>query len=163
MLQSYYFSVCLAFAGTEYVDAVPAASMTVCTVQHTDTTPQHSINEDRVIPLDSNKGIADMEFGDAHTLAHRVSASAERMYRFSSMETTQFIKILLRKMAARMASLASCHTHVYASSYSLPWIVLASTIIFGMRRISYFSFLFFYQFVFHGSVLPGDWRDVTLV
>ena len=39
----------------------------VCTVQHTDTTPQHSINEDRVIPLDSNKGIADMEFGDAHT------------------------------------------------------------------------------------------------
>ena len=116
-----FFLFALAFAGTEYVDAVPAASMTVCTVQHTDTTPQHSINEDRVIPLDSNKGIADMEFGDAHTLAHRVSASAERMYRFSSMETTQFIKILLRKMAARMASLASCHTHVYASSYSLPW------------------------------------------
>lgn len=97
-----FFLFALAFAGTEYVDAVPAASMTVCTVQHTDTTPQHSINEDRVIPLDSNKGIADMEFGDAHTLAHRVSASAERMYRFSSMETTQFIKILLRKMAARM-------------------------------------------------------------
>lgn len=93
-----FFLFALAFAGTEYVDAVPAASMTVCTVQHTDTTPQHSINEDRVIPLDSNKGIADMEFGDAHTLAHRVSASAERMYRFSSMETTQFIKILLRKM-----------------------------------------------------------------
>lgn len=77
-----FFLFALAFAGTEYVDAVPAASMTVCTVQHTDTTPQHSINEDRVIPLDSNKGIADMEFGDAHTLAHRVSASAERMYRF---------------------------------------------------------------------------------
>ena len=60
-----FFLFALAFAGTEYVDAVPAASMTVCTVQHTDTTPQHSINEDRVIPLDSNKGIADMEFGDA--------------------------------------------------------------------------------------------------
>ncbi len=59
-----FFLFALAFAGTEYVDAVPAASMTVCTVQHTDTTPQHSINEDRVIPLDSNKGIADMEFGD---------------------------------------------------------------------------------------------------
>ena len=58
-----FFLFALAFAGTEYVDAVPAASMTVCTVQHTDTTPQHSINEDRVIPLDSNKGIADMEFG----------------------------------------------------------------------------------------------------
>ena len=46
------FSVCpWLFAGTEYVDAVPAASMTVCTVQHTDTTPQHSINEDRVTSL----------------------------------------------------------------------------------------------------------------
>lgn len=130
-----FFLFALAFAGTEYVDAVPAASMTVCTVQHTDTTPQHSINEDRVIPLDSNKGIADMEFGDAHTLAHRVSASAERMYRFSSLETTQFIKILLRKMAARMASLASCHTHVYASSYSLPWDSACEHYIFGMRRI----------------------------
>ena len=120
-----FFLFALAFAGTEYVDAVPAASMTVCTVQHTDTTPQHSIN----------KGIADMEFGDAHTLAHRVSASAERMYRFSSIETTQFIKILLRKMAARMASLASCHTHVYASSHSLPWDSACEHYIFGMRRI----------------------------
>ena len=93
-----FFLFALAFARTEYVDAVPAALMTVCTVQNTDTTPQDSINEDSVIPMDSNKGIADMEFGDAHTLAHRVSASAERMYRFSSIETTQFIKTLLRKM-----------------------------------------------------------------
>lgn len=31
-----FFLFALAFAGTEYVDAVPAASMTVCTVQHTD-------------------------------------------------------------------------------------------------------------------------------
>ena len=111
-----FFLFALAFARTEYVDAVPAALMTVCTVQNTDTTPQDSINEDSVIPMDSNKGIADMEFGDAHTLAHRVSASAERMYRFSSIETTQFIKTLLRKMAARMASLASCHTHVFFST-----------------------------------------------
>ena len=37
-----FFLFALAIAGTEYVDAVPAASMTVCTVQHTDTTPQHS-------------------------------------------------------------------------------------------------------------------------
>ena len=86
-----FFLFALAFAGTEYVAAVPAASMTVCT--------------------------------------------AERMYRFSSMETTQFIKILLRKMAARMASLASCHTHVYASSYSLPWDSACEHYIFGMRRI----------------------------
>ena len=127
-----FFLFALAFARTEYVDAVPAASMTVCT---TDTTPQDSINEDRVIPMDSNKGIADMEFGDAHTLAHRVSASAERMYRFSSIETTQFIKTLLRKMATRMASLASCHTHVYASSHSLHWDSACEHYIFGMRRI----------------------------
>lgn len=136
-----FFLFALAFAGTEYVDAVPAASMTVCTVQHTDTTPQHSINEDRVIPLDSNKGIADMEFGDAHTLAHRVSASAERMYRFSSMETTQFIKILLRKMAARMASLASCHTHVYASSYSLPWDSACGALYLWYEAHSYLAFI----------------------
>lgn len=129
-----FFLFALAFAGTEYVDAVPAASMTVCTVQHTDTTPQHSINEDRVIPLDSNKGIADMEFGDAHTLAHRVSASAERMYRFPPWRLIQ-LSNLLRKMAARMASLASCHTHVYASSYSLPWDSACEHYIFGMRRI----------------------------
>ena len=128
-----FFLFALAFARTEYVDAVPAALMTVCTVQ--DTTPQDSINEDSVIPMDSNKGIADMEFGDAHTLAHRVSASAERMYRFSSIETTQFIKTLLRKMAARMASLASCHTHVYASSHSLHWDSACEHYIFGMRRI----------------------------
>ena len=122
-----FFLFALAFAGTEYVDAVPAASMTVCTVQHTDTTPQHSINEDRVIPLDSNKGIADMEFGDAHTLAHRVSASAERMYRFSSMETTQFIKILLRKMAARMV-LQAVIPMCMPLPIPFPGIVLASTI-----------------------------------
>ena len=120
-----FFLFALAFARTEYVDAVPAALMTVCTVQNTDS----------VIPMDSNKGIADMEFGDAHTLAHRVSASAERMYRFSSIETTQFIKTLLRKMAARMASLASCHTHVYASSHSLHWDSACEHYIFGMRRI----------------------------
>lgn len=58
-----FFLFALAFARTEYVDAVPAALMTVCTVQNTDTTPQDSINEDSVIPMDSNKGIADMEFG----------------------------------------------------------------------------------------------------
>ena len=57
-----FFLFALAFARTEYVDAVPAALMTVCTVQNTDTTPQDSINEDSVIPMDSNKGIADMEF-----------------------------------------------------------------------------------------------------
>ena len=69
-----------------------------------------------------------MEFGDAHTLAHRVSASAERYVPFFLHGDYPIYQILLRKMAARMASLASCHTHVYASSYSLPWIVLASTI-----------------------------------
>jgi len=130
-----FFLFALAFAGTECVDVATTTSVMVCTVQNTDTTPQHFINEDRVIPLDSNKGVADMEFGDAHTLAHRVSASAERMYRFSSMETTQFIKTLLRKMAIRMASLANCHTRVYASSHSLHWDSACEHYIFGMRRI----------------------------
>ena len=32
-------------------------------------------------------------------------------------------------------SLASCHTHVYASSYSLPWDSACEHYIFGMRRI----------------------------
>ena len=130
-----FFLLTLALARTEYVDVAAATSMEVCTVQHTDAASQHSINEDRVIPLDSNKGIADMEFGDAHTLAHRVSASAERMYRFSSIETTQFIKTLLRKMATRMASLANCHTRVCASSHFLNWDSACEHYIFGMRRI----------------------------
>lgn len=123
-----FFLFALAFAGTEYVDAVPAASMTVCTVQHTDTTPQHSINEDRVIPLDSNKGIADMEFGDAHTLAHRVSASAERMYRFSSMETTQFIKICCVRWPPGWPVLQAVIPMCMPLPIPFPGIVLASTI-----------------------------------
>lgn len=69
-----------------------------------------------------------MEFGDAHTLAHRVSASAERMYRFSSMETTQFIKILLRKMAAGWPVLQAVIPMCMPLPIPFPGIVLASTI-----------------------------------
>ena len=77
-----------------------------------------------------------MEFGDAHTLAHRVTVPLQSVCTvFPPWRLTQFIKILLRKMAARMASLASCHTHVYASSYSLPWDSACEHYIFGMRRI----------------------------
>lgn len=130
-----FFLFALVFARTEYIDAATATSVEVCTVQNTDDAPKHSINEDSIIPLDSNKGIADMELGDAHSLAHRVSASAERMYRFSSIETSQFIKTLLRRMATRMASLANCHTRVYDSSRCLNWDNACEHYIFGMRRI----------------------------
>lgn len=124
-----------AFAGTEAVDAAPAASMTVYTVQHTDIAPQHSIHEERISPPDSNKGMADMELGDTDTPAHRVSVSAERMCRFFSIETAQFIKTLLRKMAVRVADLANCHARVHDSSHSLDRDSACDHYIFGMRRI----------------------------
>lgn len=130
-----FFLLALVFAKTEYMDAATATSTAVCAVQNPDDAPQHSISEDAIIPLDRNKGIADMEVADAHSLAHRISASAERMYRFSSIETAQFIKTLLRRMATRMASLASCHTRVYDSSPSHSWDDACEHYIFGMRRI----------------------------
>ena len=131
-----FFLFAMVFARTEYVDAADTAtSMVICTVQNTDDTPNHSNNESSIVPLENDRGIADMEFGDAHSLAHRISASAERMYRFSSTETAQFIKTLLRKMATRMASLAHSHTRVYDSSHCLSWDNACEHYIFGMRRI----------------------------
>ena len=130
-----FFLFALAFAGTGYVDAVPAASTGVCTVQNTDSSPQHSVDEELLISPDDNEGTTDMELGDAQTLAQRVSASAERMCRFSSMETTHFIKNLLRKMAARMAGLANCHTRVHASFPFLNGDSACEYYIFGLRRI----------------------------
>lgn len=117
-----FFLFALGIAGTGYVDAAETVSTEVC-------------HEDCILPLDTDKGVADMEFGDAHRLAHRVSASAERLYRFSSIENTQFIRTLLRKMATRMASLAQCHTRVYDSSHGLNRDDACEHYIFGMRRI----------------------------
>lgn len=130
-----FFLFALVFAKTEYIDAATTTSINVCTVQNTAGTPKHSTNEDAIVPLDKDKGVADMEVGDAHSLAHRISASIERMYRFSSIETSQFIKTLLRRMATRMASLANCHTRVYDSSHCLSWDDACEHYIFGMRRI----------------------------
>lgn len=111
------------------------ATMKVCIVQHTADTPKPSVTQDAFISLDRDKGVADMEVADGRNLAHRVSASAERMYRFSSIETFQFIKTLLRRMALRMANLANCHTRVYDTSRSLSWDTACEHYIFGMRRI----------------------------
>ena len=79
--------------------------------------------------------LADMEFSDAYTLAHRVSTSAERLYRFSSIETTQYIKALLRKLATRMDVLTHCSKRVYDTSRSQSWDDACEHYIFGMRRI----------------------------
>ena len=72
--------------------------------------------------------LADMEFSDAYTLAHRVSTSAERLYRFSSIETTQYIKALLRKLATRMDVLTHCSKRVYDTSRTKVGMMLASII-----------------------------------
>lgn len=125
----------LVFAKAEYVDVATTTSMAICAVEQTDNTSEHSTSGGAILPLDSNKGVGDIEFGDAHTLAHRISASAERMYRFSSIETAQFIKTLLRKMATRMAVLAHCHTRVYDSFRCLGWDNACEHYIFGLRRI----------------------------
>lgn len=113
-----------------------AATMQVCIVQNAAEASKHALDEGTIVPLGGDKGlVADMEVTDGYNLAHRVSASAKRMYRFSSMETFQFMKALLRRMATRMANLASCHTRVYDTSRSLSWDTACEHYIFGMRRI----------------------------
>lgn len=98
-------------------------------------THSHSVNEGAIIPLERERYLADMEFSDAYTLAHRVSTSAERLYRFSSIETTQYIKALLRKLATRMDVLTHCSKRVYDTSRSQSWDDACEHYIFGMRRI----------------------------
>lgn len=96
---------------------------------------KHKPEAGTIIPLESKQGLADMELNDAHTLAHRLSISAERLCRFSSTETVQYIKALLRKLAIRMDVLACCSERVYDSSRSLSWEDACEHYIFGMRRI----------------------------
>lgn len=115
--------------------STPAAAVKVCIVQNTINTLESSVTNDAFVSLDRDKRIADMEVADGRNLAHRISASAERMYRFSSIETFQFIKTLLRRMALRIANLANCHTRVYDTSRSLSWDTACEHYIFGMRRI----------------------------
>lgn len=106
----------LALAGVKTGHLSVASSIAVpgqCAVQDDCFTHSHSVNEGAIIPLERERYLADMEFSDAYTLAHRVSTSAERLYRFSSIETTQYIKALLRKLATRMDVLTHCSKRVY--------------------------------------------------
>lgn len=85
----------LALAGVKTGHLSVASSIAVpgqCAVQDDCFTHSHSVNEGAIIPLERERYLADMEFSDAYTLAHRVSTSAERLYRFSSIETTQILK-----------------------------------------------------------------------
>ena len=119
----------LALAGVKTGHLSVASSIAVpgqCAVQDDCFTHSHSVNEGAIIPL---------EFSDAYTLAHRVSTSAERLYRFSSIETTQYIKALLRKLATRMDVLTHCSKRVYDTSRSQSWDDACEHYIFGMRRI----------------------------
>ena len=125
--------VCIKAGNIDTVSSTVA--MEEYAVQNTSAVGKNTVNADVIIPVNRDKGIADMEVSDAHSLAHRISVSAERMYRFSSIETTQFIKTLLRRMAARIANLANCHTHVYDTSRCLSWDDACEHYIFGMRRI----------------------------
>lgn len=130
------FLFVLAFAKTTAPEGVGReTSGVVCSVLHTDDALQHSIKAGSIIPLDIDNRATDMEYGNAHTLAHQVSASAGRMLRFSSVETAQFIKKLLRMMAIREGSLANSHARVYDSSHCLNWDNACEHYIFGMRRI----------------------------
>lgn len=118
------------------IDALPSTvAIEECAVQNTSAIGKNTVSAGAIIPINRDKGIADMEVSDAHSLAHRVSASAERMYRFSSIETSQFIKTLLRRMADRITSLANCHTNMYDASRCLSWDDACEHYIFGMRRI----------------------------
>lgn len=117
-------------------DAAIIAPIKICIVHNpVDSSSPYSLNQEAIIPLNGDRAPADMEVADGYNLAHRVSASAERFYRFSSIQTFQFIKTLLRRMAIRMANLANCHTRVYDTSRSLSWDNACEHYIFGMRRI----------------------------
>ena len=128
----------LALAGVNTGHLSVASSIAVPgqrAVQDDGFTHSHSVNEGAIIPLERERYLADMEFSDAYTLAHRVSTSAERLYRFSSIETTQYIKALLRKLATRMDVLTHCSKRVYDTSRSQSWDDACEHYIFGMRRI----------------------------
>ena len=106
----------LALAGVKTGHLSVASSIAVpgqCAVQDDCFTHSHSVNEGAIIPLERERYLADMEFSDAYTLAHRVSTSAERLYRFSSIETclliVQNVFMILRaaKVGMMLASIIS--------------------------------------------------------
>jgi len=66
----------LALAGVKTGHLSVASSIAVpgqCAVQDDCFTHSHSVNEGAIIPLERERYLADMEFSDAYTLAHRVS------------------------------------------------------------------------------------------
>lgn len=121
---------------TAYVNAVISATIEACTVESMEESANSvSIDEAFFIPRTPDRSVADMEVADAQSLAHRVSTSAERMYRFSSFKSAHFIKTLLRRMAVRMANLTNCYTRVYDTSRSFGRDNACGHYIFAMRRI----------------------------
>ena len=82
-------------------------------------------------PFDSQA----VEYADAHTLAYRLCLSAQRMNRFSSLETSNYIRHLLRNLALRLASLSSSQIHSNDVASALSWHFACEHYVFGMRRL----------------------------
>lgn len=130
-----FMMLVLAGAKGEHASVTSAIDVASYTLTDDCNIKNNTFNEGAILPLNRDKGWADMEFSDAHTLAHRVSASAERLYRLSSIETSQFIKALLRRMAIRMASLANHSVCIKEYSNALMGGDACDHYIYGMRRI----------------------------
>lgn len=82
-------------------------------------------------PFDSQA----VEYADAHTLAYRLCLSAQRMNRFSSLETFSYLRHLLRYLALRLASLSSSQIHSNDVASTLSWHFACEHYVFGMRRL----------------------------
>lgn len=121
--------------GAQHINETAATEAEEYVMQDRQHTERRVANSDAVVPIEKDRCTAEMEMDGMHNLAHRVSASAERMFRFSSLETSQFIKNLLRRMAIRMADLAQCHAHVYNTSRNFSCDTACEHYVFGMRRI----------------------------
>lgn len=122
-------------AGVLHLDEAEATHAEMCVMQNGQSTEHRVTVPSAVVPIEKNHYPTEMEINGIHNLAHQVSASAERMFRFSSLETSQFIKNLLRRMAIRMADLAQCHAHVYDTSRNFSCDTACEHYVFGMRRI----------------------------
>lgn len=119
----------------QHVNETATTDAEMCVTQNERSTKHGAANPDSVIPIEKGRCTTEMEIDDMHSLAQRVSTSAERMFRFSSLETSQFIKNLHRRMTTRMAGLTQCHAHVYDTSRSLGCATACDHYVFGMRRI----------------------------
>lgn len=121
--------------GALHSDEAEVTNAEMCVMQNGQGTEHRVADPGAVVPIEKSHYPTEMEIDGIHNLAHRVSASAERMFRFSSLETSQFIKNLLRRMATRIAGLAQCHAHVYDTSRNFSCNTACEHYVFGMRRI----------------------------